>query len=83
MKQLYFILIPTAFANALQVAENFKSREFNSLTEVPEAVNTALHEDNEEDEDEEVLVMSLSAFTNFYNESESATQYFITPVYVK
>lgn len=82
MKQLYFILIPVAFTNAMQVAESFKSKEFNSLNEVPEAVNKALEQDEEDQEDEEVLVMSLSAFTNFYNESESATQYFISPVYV-
>ena len=81
MKKLYFILIPTAFANALAVAESFKSKEFNDLKEIPEAVNQALTQE-EDEEDEEVLVMSLSAFTDFYNESESATQYFITPVYV-
>ena len=81
MKKLYFILIPTAFANALAVAESFKSKEFNDLKEIPEAVNKALTQE-EDEEDEEVLVMSLSAFTDFYNESESATQYFITPVYV-
>lgn len=82
MKKLYFILIPVAFANALAVAESFKSKEFNSLNEIPEAVNKALTQDEEDQEDEEVLVMSLSAFTDFYNESESATQYFVTPVYV-
>lgn len=84
MKKLYFILIPAAFANALAVAESFKSKEFNDLKEIPEAVNQALNqeEDEEDEEDEEVLVMSLSAFTDFYNESFSAAEYFITPVYV-
>lgn len=82
MKKLYFILIPTAFDNALAVAESFKSKEFNDLKEIPEAVTKVLEQEDEEEEEEGVLVMSLSSFTDFYNESESATQYFITPVYV-
>ena len=80
-KQLYFILIPVHFTRALPVAENFKGREFDNLSEVPEAVNKELTQSNENEEDEEVLVMSLSAFTDHYNDSE-AIQYFIAPVYV-
>ena len=82
MKKLYFILIPVAFANAGAVAESFKNKEFENLGEIPEAVNKALTQPEEDQEDEEVLVMSVTGFTEFYNESESATQYFIAPVFV-
>lgn len=80
-KQLYFILIPAFFTNALSVAESFKSREFDNLGEIPEAVNKELQQEDESEEDEQVLVMSLSTFTEFYNDNEGS-QYFIAPVYV-
>jgi hypothetical protein len=80
--KLFFILIPVAFTNAKQVAEDFKNMEFNSLSEVPEVITKALVQEEEAEEEEKVLVMSVNSFTEFYNESESATEYFISPVYV-
>lgn len=82
MKKLYFILIPVAFTNAKAVAESFKNKEFKNFSDIPEAVNNSLVQEDEDEEDEDVQVMSLSSFTDFYNESESATQYFIAPVFV-
>jgi hypothetical protein len=83
MKKLFFILIPVAFANAGAVAEKFKSKEFNSIGEIPEAVNKELVQEDETQEDDEVLVMSVSAFTDFYNgDVGAAVGYFIAPVFV-
>lgn len=76
--KIYYILIPMHFANAKEVAIEFKDKEFDTLGEIATSVTEAL-KGNDEDEDDEVLVYSEEAIENIKIEST----YYTVKVFVK